>query len=112
MALVPATFAFIDKGQNGFPLYIKDAMVDARMLWDFFHKDDSTVLNAMKDILGIDAGSPCFSAVFASYLIDPNSGRVHRNDNDETIDDFLRPVFNRHSELLSEAGMTIIIAQR
>lgn len=111
MALIPATFAFIDKGQNGFPLYIKDVMCDSKLLWEYYHNDNPRVVNAAKDILGIPAEHPTFNAVYVDYLIEPDSGRVCRDDSGPSMDEFLQSVFNRHDELLAEAGIAVLIPE-
>lgn len=111
MALIPATFAFIDKGQNGFPLYIKEIACDHKLLWEYYHNDNPRVVNAAKDILGIPAEHPTFSGVFVDYLIDPDTNKVCRDDSGESLEEFMQSVCDRHDELLAEAGVAVLITE-
>ena len=109
MAMIPATFAFIDKGQNGFPLYIKDIVCDSKLLWEYYHNDNPRVVNAAKDILGIPEDHPTFSGVFVDYLVEPDTGKVCRDEDGATMEQFLQSIFNRHDELLAEAGVAVLV---
>lgn len=109
MKTTPAFFAFIDKGANGFPIYMKEAQVDHKMIYDYYMKDDPAILNAMKGVFGIQGSSPCFYGVFCDYLIDPRTGEVLRESGGESFDEFIQSVQDRQMALIAEAGMCMVL---
>lgn len=109
MVLLPVTFAFIDKGRSGFPLYIKTAMVDPRMVWEYFQNDNLQMINAMKQFLGIRQDTPTYSGVWVDYLIHPVTGEILHSDDGESLEEFLNSVRRRQRGLLSEDYTTFIL---
>ena len=107
MNTIRVTFAIIDKGFNGIPLYIKESLVSYDLVWDYFKNDNDRMENIMKSVLGIHPESPCFVAVFCECLVDPVTGEMHI-DGGETREEFMCKVYNRHRELLGTAGFAYL----
>lgn len=100
--MIKATVVFIDKSRPDFPIHIEQFPVDEGVLWDYYHKDDDSLLSAAKFLMGIPENVPTFRAVFVDHLVDPATGEVHTGV-DYSIDDFLSDVLNRQRELVFEA---------
>lgn len=107
--LVPTVFAFIDKGAEGYPLYVKKAMVDAEVIWRYYHDDDTRVLTAMKEVFKIPRKSPTFYGVYAEYLVNPRTKQVEHGS-DCTFEEFMSTVTARRDQLAASDGGCMIVA--
>jgi len=99
MRTVKATLAIIDKSSKGFPLYVAELPVGSDVLWNYYHKHDDTLIRFARAALGIPDKSKVSHAVYAEYLIDPKTGKVHFGK-DAGIGEFLCAVANKRQELL------------
>ena len=100
--MIEATVVFIDKSRPDFPLHVAQFPVDEGVLWNYYHNDADSLLNAVKFLMGIPAGVPTFRAVFVDHLVDPATGEVHTGV-DFSLEEFMTQVLTRQRELILEA---------
>lgn len=100
--MIEATVVFIDKSRSDFPLHVAQYPVDERVLWNYYHNDDTDLLDAAKFLMGIPADTPTFRAVFVDHLVNPFTGEVHTGV-DFSLEEFMSQVLTRQRELILEA---------
>lgn len=105
---IPVWCVVIDKSTPSYPLYVKNVLVDHRILWDYYENDDRGFEETVKDVLGINSESPVVFYTFCDYLIHPQTGEKLRGESKETLGQFMKNALVRHVELVSSAPNFVI----
>lgn len=107
-SMIPVWVVLIDKSTPAYPLYIKNVLVDHRILWEYYQNDDQSLQGIVKGIFGIDEESPVVFNTFCDYLVNPTTGEVLSDDTGGTLGEFMVHSLERHVELIQSAGQAII----
>lgn len=111
-SMIPVWAVVIDKSKPSYPLYVKNALVDHRIVWGYYQDNNDSLKESMKAILGIPEDAPVVFNTFCDYLIDPESGEIHVDMSGESLGDFMIKSFERHVDLVESAGKVIIYAAK
>ena len=107
-SMIPVWVVVIDKSTTSYPMYVKNVLVDYRILWNYYQHDDRSFEGIVKEVLGIDEEAPVVFNSFCDYLIHPVTGEVLKDGSPETLGQFMMKSFRRHVELIESAGRVAI----